>query len=270
MELQQCLEFLLATAKTVRLSSMSITQGTANRYECMTRTISNTGTWQQQANSPKLDRLVQMVQATPFPQVIYSHFLEKGIHAVSALLPQSLRIQVITGATPAPARTRAISDYNQGKVDVLLISDASNTGIDLHNTVAIHLLEPHLNFNSEQQTIHRVARLNSHACGSAANVHVFKYISTFPPAPSLKRVSKAQRALLTSAFAKHVFPTQDTTAAATRLSDEGFDVIKEMTRLVAAQDQATIDEKLERTNLSKHELLQPYIAAMRDSTSPTS
>jgi len=73
------------------------------------------------------------------------------------------KFQKITGETVGSQRQKIVDSYNHWKTNTLLLSKASDTGIDLWHTKALYKFEPSWNIASEDQKDGRVARFESHS-----------------------------------------------------------------------------------------------------------
>ena len=115
--------------------------------------------------------------------VIYSNYLESGVHPLSrALAAAGVPHSVFTGDVPGPRRAQMVNDYNTGKTPVLLVSGAGSEGLDLKGTRTIQLLEPHWHDQRPAQVIGRGIRYKSHEHlpEDERNVRVMRYYSTLP------------------------------------------------------------------------------------------
>ena len=76
-------------------------------------------------------------------------------------------------------KKKVVTDYNQGKIDVLLLSSSGGEGLDLKNTRQIHIMEPHWNIAKINQVIGRGIRYKSHESlpKSQRLVNVYYWIS---------------------------------------------------------------------------------------------
>ena len=154
----------------------------------------------------------KVLEINAYPQVVYSHFIERGMSRMKELLEKknaSLVINVITGSTPNSKRDSIVKAYNQKKVDVLFFTDAAKEGIDLHGSRAIHITEPHVNLQMERQTINRVIRYDSHKNEENKNIKVFKYVSVFPQ----RKPDKREGNLLWTLFVENYYLTKGSRAS---------------------------------------------------------
>ena len=139
-------------------------------------------------HSPKVQKVVEHLlearKANPNHRgVIYSNYLESGVHPLSrALAAAGVPHSVFTGDVPGPRRAQMVNDYNAGKTPVLLVSGAGSEGLDLKGTRTIQLLEPHWHDQRPAQVIGRGIRYKSHEHlpEDERNVRVMRYYSALP------------------------------------------------------------------------------------------
>lgn len=134
---------------------------------------------------PKIDEAVRRVEAEyrrGGKCVVYSAYLQAGLHRIAELLRQrGLRVAVYEGASTPADKKRIVEEYNADRVRVLLLSDAGKEGLDLKNTTQIHVMEPQWNEEKVAQIIGRGVRYQSHT-RAPRHVDVFRYYATFGPA----------------------------------------------------------------------------------------
>lgn len=134
--------------------------------------------------SPKYSKLLQLIQESPGPVLIYSNFKEVGINVIADLLKQN-KVSYLewTGDQSENERKTALETFNAKKnckgafVKCFLITSAGAEGISLKNVRQVHIIEPHWNENRNTQVIGRAVRFNSHADlpPFQRNVNVYKY-----------------------------------------------------------------------------------------------
>lgn len=152
-----------------------------NAFLTSTRQISNTVNGK--INSPKFDEIYNEIIKSDFPIVIYSNFLKNGIYPIASLLDKNnIMTQVITGNSTNEKINKIVNDYNNGKIQVLLLSSAGSESLNLKNTRQLHIVENHWNEPKINQVIGRVIRYKSHndLPANERKVEVFKWISVFP------------------------------------------------------------------------------------------
>jgi len=255
----QTLEYLLGVKAVCRLGPAQIHRSKSNRYNCLTRAICNAPT-DPAAESPKLREVCQRVRGLlgQGPQVVHSSLVESGIKRLHrmCLAADDARLTdatmgMITGSTPNEARETIRTRYNRGRLAVLFISDASQFGLDLVATRAIHLVEPHRNLSTESQTTARATRMGSHTKCDYSTVLRFKYVSTFPSGgPSAGEVAAVKAAAL----------QWDIVGRDTAEFVESLSWARELRSMVKAA-RVTVNEQQEADNVDKHAGLLPYLKA---------
>jgi len=90
----------------------------------------------------------------------------------------------ITGQVHVNDRASILEAFNQGKIDILMISKAGSEGLDLQGVRHMHILEPYWNYSRIRQIIARAVRYKSHAAlpKKDRNVSVHLYLSDYPEA----------------------------------------------------------------------------------------
>ena len=132
-----------------------------NTFFNKTRQVSNT--WGGYPDTPKLRQIVKFIANGPKPVIVYSHWIENGIDAISKLLiSQKISFAKFTGSLTDKTKDDVVKLYNEGEIDVLLLSSSGGEGLDLKNTRQIHIMEPHWNFAKINQVIGRGVRYKSH------------------------------------------------------------------------------------------------------------
>lgn len=132
-----------------------------NAFLNVTRQLSNT--YHGNIDSPKLLEILKYIKNGPKPCIIYSNWLESGINPMSELLKKNkITYAKFTGELSDAQKKSIVNDYNNGKIDVLLLSSSGGEGLDLKNTRQIHIMEPHWNIAKINQVIGRGIRYKSH------------------------------------------------------------------------------------------------------------
>lgn len=131
----------------------------------------------------KLEEIVRRVTAATQQHqkcIIYSSFLEYGVHIISSLLKENgVAFAVITGDQNQDRKEKARVAYNTSKVSVLIFSKAGGEGMSLLNTSYVHVAEPSWQDACVQQVIGRSRRMGSHS-GTNNHVTVYKYVALLP------------------------------------------------------------------------------------------
>lgn len=250
----QTLQYMQVRSSVFNFNGYQICSATQNRYNCQTRAVCNAPLWPKDADSPKLRKISDMVTtyAGLGPQVVHSSLIESALSRLQKLLPKTLRVEIITGGTQATERTSITKRYNAGKVDVLLISDASQFGADLHGTAVMHMSEPQNNVATERQTAARAIRMFSHDRVLRKTVLVLYYTSTFPKTDMVPKDTKQMETYATDTdmfgFGKK---------KAVRFDHD--QIRTEMYLNVAEEFGETINERQRRVNAEQQAAMDPYI-----------
>ena len=142
---------------------IEVTRKTAsfNAFLNSTRQISNT--YNGNTNTPKLKKVVEFISKNPKPVIVYSNWIENGIEPLSKMLESSNinHLKFIGGMSDSKKHI-VVENYNNGEIDVLLLSSSGGEGLDLKKTRQIHILEPHWNDAKISQVIGRGIRYKSH------------------------------------------------------------------------------------------------------------
>jgi superfamily II DNA or RNA helicase len=151
-------------------------------------------------NSPKINWVMEHLSKSKDEDkyVIFSHFIGSGLSLLMKRMDsKGISYVHVTGDISMKNRQKAVSDYNSGKVKVMLISKAGGEGLDLKNTRNVILLEPSWNESTHHQVIGRAVRYQSHASLPKAEqtVNVFRLFHIKPSEESF--VKKAVEELWT-------------------------------------------------------------------------
>ena len=136
--------------------------------------------------SPKLTKLMDILQTNKHKCMIYSKFIQNGgLNNVEVLLNQAdISYRKITGDETKEEKNRNLEEFNRpdSDIQVILVSESGKEGISLSNVREVHILEPHFNFTRVQQVIGRAIRKGSHDSlpQSERNVTVYLYIASLP------------------------------------------------------------------------------------------
>lgn len=140
-------------------------------------------------HSPKMQHIVKDfvsgVSNNPnFKGVIYSNFIRDGIRPLyNVLTKMGVSAAMFTGELSDTQKKRIVEDYNNNKIQALLISGAGAEGLDLKGTRMVQVVEPHWNQSRIKQVIGRAIRYKSHdhLPQEERHVDVRHYHSTTPP-----------------------------------------------------------------------------------------
>jgi superfamily II DNA/RNA helicase len=99
-----------------------------------------------------------------YKAVIYSEFIADGVEILErALEKDRIPYGKIIGSIAKEERAGIVSEYNQGNLHVLIISEAGGEGLDLKNTSELYLLDPTWHGAATDQIIGRAVRFRSHS-----------------------------------------------------------------------------------------------------------
>jgi hypothetical protein len=125
-------------------------------------------------------------------------------------------------------------------VEVLILSPASARGVDLMQTYAFHLFEPHQHISEESQTLTRAVRYDSHKGMADPRVRVFQYITVFP----VDKAAKADADLMMSQAARIFGPDQtEGISVATMLAALKMEIKHEKGELLVELQLANAEQK---------------------------
>ena len=147
--------------------------------------------------TPKLDAIMHDIEHgikhdKNFKGVVYSNFLEGGIHPLAEQLKKrNIPYGTFTGEQTKSERNQMVHDYNHNKLKTLLLSSAGGEGLDLKGTKYVGLMDPAWNPQKIEQVIGRSARFKSHSSlpENERKVIVKQYLSE-PRLGMLGRVKK--------------------------------------------------------------------------------
>lgn len=151
-----------------------------NNFLNVTRQLSNTV--DNSEEFPKIIAIYEHIKKNPKPVVVYSNYLSNGILPLTVHLDKNkISYALYYGEQTEEKRNKIIDNYNNGKIQVLLITSAGSESLDLKNTRFIHIMEPHWNESKINQIIGRAIRFNSHISlpESDRTVTVVRWISIF-------------------------------------------------------------------------------------------
>jgi SNF2 family DNA or RNA helicase len=124
--------------------------------------------------SPKTEALLKLIKKEK--SVIYSNWLTYGQKPIANMLARKkITFRVYDGSLSARVRQEIIDDFNDGLYQVLIISGAGGTGINLKGVRKLVLLDPTWSPAILRQIEGRVARYKSHDHLPAAERHVDIY-----------------------------------------------------------------------------------------------
>ena len=137
-------------------------------------------------HSPKLDELMKMTQQytnSGKKVVIYSVWTSEVLTLLRSMLRRAgITFRTIDGEVTDSAREDAKAKYNNDEIQVLLLSKAAGTGLDLKNTSAVMIVEPDWNEAAIQQAIARAVRAGSHdGVKVPRHVDIYRFVAVYNP-----------------------------------------------------------------------------------------
>ncbi|NDJ15162.1 MAG: DEAD/DEAH box helicase [Acidobacteriia bacterium] len=139
------------------------------------RRICNMVQVQGHTYAPKFARLLDLLEQNPGPALVFSHYLNQGVRVAEDLLRErGITYVLFTGQETDRQKKEAVERYNRQQVRVFLSSPAGGVGLDLHDTVSVHIMEPGWNEALILQAIYRAVRYKSHSQPQAV-VKVYRY-----------------------------------------------------------------------------------------------
>lgn len=134
------------------------------------------------AESPKIIEIMKVIKhhlAKKQKIIVYSTWQDAGIGIIKDRLC-SLHIDaaIVSGEESQTSKSKAVKDFNEEKMPVILITKAGAAGIDLKRARVVIIMEPHWNDELIKQVIGRAARYESHSQlpESQRNVIVYRFI----------------------------------------------------------------------------------------------
>jgi superfamily II DNA or RNA helicase len=118
--------------------------------------------------SPKIKKAIENLESARskdknFKSVVYSNFLEGGVHEYSrALQEKGIPHGIFTGKQTAEEKDRLKKDFNAGKMPVLLISSSGGEGLDLKGVKLVQHLDGFFHNQKAKQISGRAIRYESH------------------------------------------------------------------------------------------------------------
>jgi len=170
----------------VRLDDLYINYGLLdkkkkNSFLSATRQLSNV--IDNNTITPKLQKIFNKLISNKFPAIIYSNYLDAGVFPLSKMLDKAnIKHSIISGVINEVKLDNIVNKYNNGEIQVLLLTTAGSESLDLKNTRQIHIVEPHWNDAKIRQVIGRAIRYKSHDLLPLKErvVKIYRWISIFP------------------------------------------------------------------------------------------
>jgi superfamily II DNA or RNA helicase len=186
---------------TLHIDFSNYEQKKVNYFLNITRQLSNTTN--NSFDSPKIQQIFNYIQNKPKPCIIYSNYLDNGVLPIANLLNKhNIKYGIFHGEQSDDKRDKIINNYNDGLLDVLLITSAGSESLDLKNTRQIHIMEPNWNESKINQIIGRSIRYKSHEKLPLNQrlVSIYRWISVF--GYKLEKIETADEYLLRMAEKK--------------------------------------------------------------------
>ena len=120
-------------------------------------------------SSSKMHRLQRLLTRVAEPVVVFTEYRDT-LDVLASRLSQSRRVGVIHGGLPGAARQMTVDAFNQGRIDLLLATDAAGEGLNLHHRCRL-VIDVELPWNPRrlEQRVGRVDRL-----GQRRTVHAVR------------------------------------------------------------------------------------------------
>jgi SNF2 family DNA or RNA helicase len=137
----------------------------ANAFLTAARMISNTAyPFGGKRFSPKVNKIVSNISKNKGENhVVYSNYLDGGIRPIAdKLSKKGVPYAMFYGGMSDKQKKLAIKDFNEGKINTLLLSSSGAEGVDLKGARNVHIVEPHWNQARTDQVVGRAVRFGSH------------------------------------------------------------------------------------------------------------
>lgn len=123
-----------------------------------------------------LNDVISLIQENKTSKVlIFSNFIENGLHILhKELIRSKVLCNLYDGSVGITKRNRILSEFNSGKVPIILLSPVGFEGLDIPEATDIFILDPHFNPERELQLMSRAIR----AFSKNEMVTIRHYIST--------------------------------------------------------------------------------------------
>lgn len=176
--------------------------------------------------APKLQEILRMTKqyiSKGQKVVIYSVWATEVLSIMRTMLRrEGIPFRTIDGNVTDSARSEAKTMYNEGEIQVLLLSKAAQVGLDLKNTSAVMIVEPDWNEANIQQAIARAVRAGSHDGKKVPrHVDIYKFISTFSPDVALS----SRKRMATKTADEHLY---ELSLAKSRANQEMLQIMQQV------------------------------------------
>ena len=119
--------------------------------------------------NPKIDAIIKQIKTYKHTKnrkprfIIYYSFIDAGLNLMKKELEKAgLDFLSVSGANSIAQKQKATTEYNNGNIDVLLISKSGAEGLDLKQTTAVFIVDNPWNEATNTQIIGRGVRYKSH------------------------------------------------------------------------------------------------------------
>jgi superfamily II DNA or RNA helicase len=264
MTILQQFHYIKDSSQKTTFGIYPIISAVRNSYESRSRRIGNCLQLDNPRRliSPKFDKIVDFVKEcvtkpdrSGVPIVIYSQFLELGVVALYNLIRENswskaLNIILMTSETTSEQRDMYQQQFENGEVDILLMSKICETGMNLPDSAAIVVAEVPESSGDQGQIVCRVKRAAAKRKRPNMIPKLVRFISTF-----LKtKPSKEEANELNLYFAKYM-NASNPESILKEMKEEKMDLV-DCVMEMGNKLQMTADEKRAIRNIEKEKHLQ--------------
>ncbi len=239
---EQSLDYMFIKRATFTLDTLTFTSSSRNAYHAKEKLIASIS---KNGDCPKLNTCVNtVIEFGQYPQLIIVEYLEDMQYIYNQIKKNNIQIEYAEGRTEEVERERIRQDYNNGKLQVLILSPVGNVGWNLLGTKAISLPNSYESLQKRTQAIGRGLRLNSHVPDKDGNIEpviIFQYIAIFPDPLTIP-----------SDLSDYFFNTYCNPKKGDKSTWIDFDFNKELLKKMQKEENyKTIDEKLQVSTVQK-------------------
>ncbi len=265
----QTYEYIMHSRKTINIGGISITSAIRNSFDSMLRRVSNCLYAEDEKTlivAPKfqyiLDRINKIMQIKDtkllaeakqkhFPMVIVSRYNHRGIIGCEKYISQvisqyGLKVASMNGETKFKDRQNICDDFEQGKLDILLLARVGKRGVSLPGAKSITLMEIPDSNNDQEQFQSRCLRWGKVSeQNNDTAITIYRLISKFPSKPP----SKEEKSVIIKRLADAIRMTPK------QLESE-MNVMDELKKHIIRLENVTVDEKCAIRNPEKSKELE--------------
>jgi Helicase conserved C-terminal domain len=113
----------------------------------------------------KFKRILQTIEGSRGPVVIYSHYYYNGLLYFKQFLDAAAykeKYRILHPEMPKAQQSQILNEFNNNQIQILLLHPEITEGISLKGTRQLHFLETPINGALQQQIIGRTVRYRSH------------------------------------------------------------------------------------------------------------